>query len=59
LRRYCQEVRITRTSESAAYDVAHDPAVESLLVLLQPSAVGLLLLLLDDALPQHGALTSG
>lgn len=42
---------------SAAYDVAHDPAVESVVVLPKPFDVGMLLLLLDDALRERPALS--
>jgi DNA-binding response OmpR family regulator len=44
---------------SAAYDVAHDPAVESLVVLPKPFDVGMLLLLLDDALREQETVSQG
>jgi CheY-like chemotaxis protein len=44
---------------SAAYDVANDPAVESVVVLPKPFDVGMLLLLLDDALREQETVSQG
>jgi DNA-binding response OmpR family regulator len=44
---------------SAAYDVANDPAVESVVVLPKPFDVGMLLLLLDAALREQETVGQG